>query len=629
MSNIKLSTLLSLVLVTLMSVMVMITTYYVYRSEQISDRYTLRTIQQAQQQLELSQSEYLDTRDRFFSLIQLASSIQNLSTYLAEPNHVNQQALQSQWQAVLVKQKWVSAIYFFDLQGKEGARVEHRETGHQVNKPILSTEDVGPQKLQRLLSLGAGDVYVQDIALTQSNDLPLSDFISPTFSLITPIIFKNKRLGYVAIDVELSPLLARLNLSFNRHIQQSLLTEEGYFLDSQHKEWLFGHIMPSREQYNLAALYPETWKKRSIEQIVIHSENNDIFLLKPVIFSPQHHYYLLIEITEDAISELALPELSALKTEVIIAYFSVIIFTIPMIFLSFYMHRKGLENKLARATLNGSSAMIISDRSHRALIVNSAFVKLTSLSQDMVRGKNPLKLLLSHYGIEFILNVSIDVAKNRIWEGEVELTNADGLPITALMRIQAVKERGKIGYYIISLVDISERKELEVKLRDLSERDSLTGLWNRRKFDQELKTQSQLVERYSETHSACLAIVDIDHFKRINDIRGHDQGDLVIIEMSHMLTRLSRSTDFVARVGGEEYAIILPHTDIDSAKTFLVRLCEAAANSAELSATISIGVTDISSDPSRTYKCADIALYQAKTQGRNQVCVCTNGDDIA
>jgi diguanylate cyclase (GGDEF)-like protein len=135
--------------------------------------------------------------------------------------------------------------------------------------------------------------------------------------------------------------------------------------------------------------------------------------------------------------------------------------------------------------------------------------------------------------------------------------------------------------------------------------------------------------RYTESHVACLAIVDIDYFKRVNDIKGHDQGDLVIIGIGNILTRLTRNTDFVARVGGEEYGIILPHTDIDAAKRLLVRVCEEVANTTSLSVTISIGITDISVDSSRTYKCADIALYEAKTQGRNQVCVCKNTDDIA
>lgn len=629
MTNIKLSTLLSLVLVTLISVIVMITAYYVYRSDQIRERYVTIITEQAQQKLEFSQSEYIETRDRLVSLIQLLSRNQNLSAYIAEPSHHRRVLVEKQWRAVLRNQHWLSSIYYFDLEGQETIRVEHIDPSHRINKLDQDTPGVSPQDRQRLLNLNHDDVYLQEISFAKSNYLSLSELNSPIFSLIAPFTLDNKRLGYVALDVELSPLISRLNFSFSRHFRQSLLTDEGYFLDSEHPDWRFGHILPSRKQYNLANLYPETWNKRSLEHRVTHYENNDTLVLMPVIFSPQNRYYLLITVTEESISDLSLAELSALKTEVAVACLSAIIVAIAMIFLSFYMHRKGIENKLARATLNGSSAMIISDRSHRVLIVNPAFETLTSLSQRMVQGKNPLKLLLSHYGIEFILDISICVVKNHIWEGEVELTKADGLPTTALMRIQAVKERGKISYYIISLVDISERKELEMKLRELSERDSLTGLWNRRKFDQELKSQCQLVARYSNTHSACLAIVDIDHFKRINDIRGHDQGDLVIIKMSHMLNELSRSTDFVARVGGEEYGIILPHTDIDSAQKFLIRLCQTAADSSELDATISIGVTDISSNPSRTYKCADIALYQAKTQGRNQVCVCTNSDDIA
>lgn len=93
------------------------------------------------------------------------------------------------------------------------------------------------------------------------------------------------------------------------------------------------------------------------------------------------------------------------------------------------------------------------------------------------------------------------------------------------------------------------RKELEVRLRVLSERDSLSNLWNRRKFEEQLAYYSRLVERYPNEATTCLALVDIDNFKRINDELGHDEGDRVIASVAKLLQDSLRSTDFVARVG--------------------------------------------------------------------------------
>ncbi len=201
---------------------------------------------------------------------------------------------------------------------------------------------------------------------------------------------------------------------------------------------------------------------------------------------------------------------------------------------------------------------------------------------------------------------------------------------TAIMRIQAIMAKsGKVSYYITSLVDISERKELEEKLRNLSEKDGLTSLWNRRKFEEQLAQYTNLVERYPNTPTTCLALFDIDHFKRINDELGHDEGDKVICTVAETLLRGVRSTDFVARVGGEEFAVIMPHTTTQEAEVVLNRLRVAVELSSDRSVTVSVGYSDVTADRTRSYKCADIALYESKSAGRNRVSICHSFDDIA
>jgi diguanylate cyclase (GGDEF)-like protein len=197
------------------------------------------------------------------------------------------------------------------------------------------------------------------------------------------------------------------------------------------------------------------------------------------------------------------------------------------------------------------------------------------------------------------------------------------------MRIQAIIEAGKVSYYITSIVDITERKELENRLRELSEKDSLTHLWNRRKFERELTLQTQLVERYPDDYSVCLCLIDIDYFKRVNDEQGHDQGDKVIVKVSDVLSEKLRVTDFLARIGGEEFAVIMPHTSTPEAQLVVERLRQAIELDESLTITISAGISDLSQDSTRSYKCADIALYESKTLGRNQVSLCLTTDEVA
>ncbi len=167
-------------------------------------------------------------------------------------------------------------------------------------------------------------------------------------------------------------------------------------------------------------------------------------------------------------------------------------------------------------------------------------------------------------------------------------------------------------------------------LTDLSQlvlEDSLTGLYNRRYFNRALKSE---IERSSrEHHHFGLAIIDIDHFKQVNDTWGHDSGDEVLKAAAIIMNRNIRQSDTLVRIGGEEFAAIMPNIRHRVAKDVMDRLrldIEKAiieVNSNQLHVTVSIGVAVrepnqfLSSD--ELFKQADQALYQAKNKGRNKV----------
>jgi diguanylate cyclase (GGDEF)-like protein len=207
-----------------------------------------------------------------------------------------------------------------------------------------------------------------------------------------------------------------------------------------------------------------------------------------------------------------------------------------------------------------------------------------------------------------------------VWEGEVVNRRRDGALITEILRIQTIKNRrGVVEYYVASFVDISHRKELENRLRTLSEKDSLTGLSNRRRFELDMQTQLQRSKRYSKNETATLALIDIDHFKRVNDHFGHDKGDLIIQQVANSLSSHLRETDMISRIGGEEFAAIMPHTPSKEACIVLNRLRTAINQENDLNVTVSIGFSEISGAVAQTYKRADTALYESKASGRNCV----------
>jgi diguanylate cyclase (GGDEF)-like protein len=165
---------------------------------------------------------------------------------------------------------------------------------------------------------------------------------------------------------------------------------------------------------------------------------------------------------------------------------------------------------------------------------------------------------------------------------------------------------------------------LVTRLQHLSERDALTGLLNRRALAPLLQREAGRLRRYGETYS--LLMIDIDHFKSINDSHGHAAGDAALCKLADVLCHAAREVDHIARLGGEEFCILLPHADLEGAMRVAERAHVAVRDTAwsefERPVTISVGVAVAQSPdepPQAVLERADKALYRAKNAGRDQI----------
>ena len=156
--------------------------------------------------------------------------------------------------------------------------------------------------------------------------------------------------------------------------------------------------------------------------------------------------------------------------------------------------------------------------------------------------------------------------------------------------------------------------------------DGLTGMQNRRYFDDALKEYLEEFRRINKPIG--LMVLDLDHFKLVNDTHGHDVGDKVLREVAACLKNFTRYHDIAARLGGEEFAVVAPNMDVESLMKFAERIRKAVADlvitsgNVRLKVTTSVGlaVWDQLEDADAFYRRADRLLYQAKRQGRNRVC---------
>jgi two-component system cell cycle response regulator len=171
-------------------------------------------------------------------------------------------------------------------------------------------------------------------------------------------------------------------------------------------------------------------------------------------------------------------------------------------------------------------------------------------------------------------------------------------------------------------------REHQEKLEQLAATDPLTQLLNRRQFSQMVTREIQRVHRTAGPLS--LLMLDIDHFKQINDTYGHDVGDEAIVALANALREQVRAIDIIGRFGGDEFVICLPDTGAEQSKQVAERICKALeqlqlkANAKQpISFTVSIGVSNLGANDSfdDLYVAADQALYKAKHSGRNQVCI--------
>ena len=259
--------------------------------------------------------------------------------------------------------------------------------------------------------------------------------------------------------------------------------------------------------------------------------------------------------------------------------------------------------------------------------VNQAFTRLTGYSAEEAIGKTPR--ILQSGGTDKETTQKIRQALNSQQPVRVTVKNYTKMGDEYWLDLSILPLKNKSGvvtHFAAIERDVTEQKLLEQQQQSVPKLDDLTGLYNLHGFDEIMIRE---FSQFSRTHNAySLLMIDIDHFTDINQIHGHEAGDLVLKKLAQSFESIFRSYDQLARTGGEEFSILLHNTTLEHAFVSAIRFRQSVQKTAflvddkEISITVSIGVSEVdSSDISFTdvIERAESALLQAKQAGRDQV----------
>lgn len=288
--------------------------------------------------------------------------------------------------------------------------------------------------------------------------------------------------------------------------------------------------------------------------------------------------------------------------------------------------------RIAAATFETHDAILITDKYSNIVRVNRAFSDITGYSEDEVLGKNPRIMSSGRHDRSFYIEMWQDLLHAGYWAGEIWDKRKNGEIYPKWMTVTAVRnEQQETTHYVAIFSDITARKLAEEEIRRLAFYDALTKLPNRRLLLDRLSVALAASARHDD-YGAVL-FIDLDHFKSLNDMLGHDYGDLLLIEVGARIKSCVREIDTVARFGGDEFVVLIEAIGNDredaTRKIALVaeKIREALSMPHKLKrhehhCSTSIGISlyhgnDQSMDILIEH--ADMAMYQAKGIGRNAV----------
>lgn len=610
------------------------------------------------QRMLISHERGLDMAEQLFNVellravqdVHLIAELQEIGTFLSNPDNIETRAdLENTFTTFANSYGYYDQIRLISLDGMEMVRVNYDDSNASAVPASQLQDKSGRNYIIQGNQLAAGEIYISPLELNAEMgqvEVPHQPVIRIVERISTGI---NGEDALLVLNYKANHLLNYFRSLFRSDERGMLLNTDGYWLSNHERDNEWGWQTGNHEQ-TVANWMPELWQ-------TITSENSGLFNQDELSFSYRRiepagvdgqtldgryatDLGVLPEITNSAWYVVVQTDFAGRMDGTFFrswaGYIVVTLLVAGCLIQAFLVSRyratrRHFIREMKDLYDNAPIGYLTLDNAGYVKRVNRALVDLVGFKKREMVGKMRLTDLLAEPDA-----IDLDKLKageqqlKRIKQRRLNIKDKEGNIIPSVCSFTPRFDgSGALVLSRCSVQDFSEQAELEDALKEQARTDPLTGVYNRRYF-WELATQ-ELGRKGAELSPVSVLLLDIDHFKSINDTYGHTDGDTALVSLTHSCAEKLRKSDILARFGGEEFVVLLPGANHEEAlqKAEEIRHHIAStrvrlSNDAALQMTVSIGVaTMLKRDIDELddwLNLADTRLYQAKDAGRNRVC---------
>lgn len=597
------------------------------------------------------------------STLRVLATTPAIRHYLERPDAAAKADLESQFLVVASESKRYDQIRFIDAQGMEAVRVNYNDGKPSVVPRTELQDKSGRYFFRDTFKLNRGEIFVSPLDLNIEHGKIEQPF-KPMIRFGMPVFDKAGRkrgvllLNYFGQDV-LDHFIKATRGGESRSAM--LLNRDGYWLsapDPAH-EWGF---MLGRTDLTFSHAYPTEWRTIAVTEQGALETDKGLFIfstaypLRPElhsstgsplpsapsqreIASSEYYWKVVVFVSDEALGAQAFFNQDSGRFLLLVVYLLLALgmATISYISLGRTQAQSLLqerERNLREITGTMSDGLLVMDADGRITFANKAVTAMLGYELEEMLGQDMHDLM--HVNADGTQEPRANCRMLKVLEThetyrslEEMFRRKDGalLPVSVSASM-LFRKAGSTGI-VVAFHDITEIKNFERELERRAQTDVLTGLNNRRHFYEQAEQELLRARRYGQ--QLALLMLDVDHFKQVNDTYGHYAGDAVLRKLSEVCLHTLREIDIIGRFGGEEFVVLMPQTVLEHAMDAAERLrvalaaAEVVIDSGEtLRFTVSIGVTCLRADDAdidAVLKRADAAMYEAKNAGRNRVCL--------